>query len=255
MGYLQNSMDDFANLHDAIAANVAPYTNFSSEPVSSALFIVLFATSILLFLVTHLLPWRLLFLLSGWGAIISGHPKIKAMIDSPRNQNLIATKEDSFKTSFFSFVLSDIALDPDPERREVEIFELQSKPMDTASGEHWEAVLFSPTAYTPMSPSRISGDQPRGTPSFEEVMPPKGWKWADKKWSLDLLAREWVEERCITGVEVELEGGRWVVDSVKVEGDQPKDPQEAAMLRSGHWRRRRWVRAVERIVQVSKDQD
>ena len=47
---------------------------------------------------------------------------------------------------------------------------------------------------------------------FEEVQAPSGWTWKDKKWSLDLASREWVEHRMITGVEIETECERWVYD-------------------------------------------
>ena len=60
---------------------------------------------------------------------------------------------------------------------------------------------------------------------------PEGWEWEGKKWGLDLGAKEWVEERMIGEVEVEIEGERWVYDI------------------DGSWRRRRWVRMVRRKVQ------
>lgn len=43
------------------------------------------------------------------------------------------------------------------------------------------------------------------------------------------MAREWVQERFVRSVDVEGEGERWVIDS------------------GGEWRRRRWVRVVERV--------
>jgi hypothetical protein len=127
---------------------------------------------------------------------------------------------------------------------------------------------------------RYHGDRPRGTPFFEDVLPPRGWRWSDKKWTLDLLSREWVEDRCVTGVEVEVEGERWVTDlhyevlesegekasaakaklkkrngskgSSKDIGDQEKEVlrrawESHAPSRKGEWRRRRWVRGVERM--------
>ena len=109
-------------------------------------------------------------------------------------------------------------------------------------------------------------------------MPPRGWRWADKKWTLDLLSREWVEERCISGVEVEMEGERWVTDIRYDDGDDesvaesvlsspgkskgiamaPKGKEKAKSRiitweegdgrhKLGEWRRRRWVRIVERV--------
>ena len=99
-----------------------------------------------------------------------------------------------------------------------------------------------------------------------------------------MLSREWVEDRCVTGVEVEIEGERWVTDlhyelleseddsnksaaarsakkKRKSEGskagssdfaEQEKEVlrrtwEESKPSRKGEWRRRRWVRGVERM--------
>ena len=94
------------------------------------------------------------------------------------------------------------------------------------------------------------------------------------------MSREWVEDRCVTGVEVEVEGERWVTDlhyevlesdgekanaakaklkkrtgskgGSKDIGDQEKEVlrrawESHAPSRKGEWRRRRWVRGVERM--------
>lgn len=167
---------------------------------------------------------------------------------------------------------SDIELATAPETREVEIFELQHRALHDEDGEY-ESYMFSPSPYSPLSPSRIAGDWPKGTAFFEDVQPPRGWRWSDKKWTLDLLSQEWVEERCVTGVEVEIEGERWVTDlhyevlsadeeggsaSGKPKKGKKKDRDSERELlkrvwesrrpsRKGEWRRRRWVRGVERI--------
>ncbi|KAF3058633.1 peroxin 24 [Daldinia childiae] len=114
-----------------------------------------------------------------------------------------------------------------------------------------------------------AGDRPVGTRFFEDVLPPKGWEWSEKKWALDLWSREWVEERIITGVEVETEGERWVYDIYDeqagekvgvIEQPTPAKGKEKAKIpqkpsweegedsdgRRGEWRRRRWVRLVKR---------
>ena len=118
--------------------------------------------------------------------------------------------------------------------------------------------MFSPTPYDPLSPQRISGDRPKGTRFFEDVAPPRGWEWGDKKWMLDLASREWVEERMVQGVEVEVEGERWVGDlapdedstETKATGKgRTSDWEEGSGdHRMGEWRRRRWVRMVRRRV-------
>ncbi|KAB8290780.1 hypothetical protein EYC80_008417 [Monilinia laxa] len=135
----------------------------------------------------------------------------------------------------------------------------------------WEHWLFSSSPYDPMSSMRIETGRPLGCRFFEDVKSPRGWEWSEKKWALDLWSREWVEERIITGVEVETEGERWVYD-IRYEG-QEEDPvgvvdtgsdmgslrgrkglpvswEEASDVdgarRRGEWRRRRWVRMVKR---------
>jgi len=240
---LQNSMEDFSRAHDWVIAQVAPIVNFTDERFSSALFIALFAACLALFLVAHLLPWRLLALLGGWIAILSGHPAINAYLEAQTP----ATEIHDPTTIVRAFASTDISLSPDLETREVEIFELQYRPLYSAHSE-WATTLYTPAPYTPLSPARIAGLAPHGARNFEDVQPPPGWRWADKKWQLDLLAREWVEERLIAGVEVEVEGERWVIDlSEHVRSDSGGDNGGNKELRIGEWRRRRWVRLVERV--------
>jgi len=299
MGDLQNVMEDFSVVHDKIVELVVPKTNFSDEALSSAIFVLLSGACAVMTIAAHLLPWRFLALAAGWVGIWSGHPTVavmmsrakrqyvdgevdedskddKAVVPKKTKQNPIAIAEQSFNT----WVKNDIILDEAPETREVEIFELQrlvggtggpnpSNTADTTSQGEWEPWLFSPSPYDPLSAPRLAGERPRGTRFFEDVLAPEGWEWSEKKWALDLWSREWVEERIITGVEVETEGERWVYDmynendpstaSGLAEGNggaQPPQQQpatgpsweegEEGMGRRGEWRRRRWVRTVKR---------
>ena len=190
---------------------------------------------------------------------------------------LVAPHEEKAKSWFDAWVARDIILDSAPETREVEIFELQRI---SSSGE-WNSWVFSPLPYDPLSSARIQGSRPTGTRFFEDVQPPLGWSWSEKKWALDLWSREWVEERIITGVEVETEGERWVYDLNFEYGTEVGDPVETGGTdgaygsmssdvetptkkgkrnkpsweegeegevdgRRGGWRRRRWVRMVKR---------
>ncbi|KAK3301374.1 Peroxin/Dysferlin domain-containing protein [Chaetomium fimeti] len=195
-----------------------------------------------------------------------------------------------------TLITQDILLDTSPETREVEIFELQHQPHPpppppptatptTVQRGEWEPWLFSPSPYDPLSAARLANERPRGARFFEDVLPPRGWVWSEKKWALDLWSREWVEERIITGVEVETEGERWVYDmwserdaargggiggsggggegedGVVVRDGQGRgagtgtgtgtpgvswEEGEEGMGRRGQWRRRRWVRLVKR---------
>jgi len=257
---LQNSMEDFSRVHDRIISVITPPTNFSNEPLSSTLFLFLFIGSSLMFIGSHLLPWRVIFLLIGWTATCLGHPTLQEMMLTTHKEHVVPHEEQA-KSWLDTWIAHDILLDSAPELREVEVFELQK----LSSANEWESWIFSPSPYNPMSEARIKGERPKGTRFFEDVQPPKGWEWSEKKWALDLLSREWVEERIITGVEIETEGERWVYDIEYDRGDkvgvQQVTPTKGKRRQQGlsweegngevegnrgEWRRRRWIRLVKR---------
>lgn len=261
---LQNCMDDFSQVYDKIVDLLLPVTNFSDEALSSAVFQFLVVGSVVMTIAAHLLPWRFIFLFGGWILVGSGHPSIMRLLAT--RQEHLRQREATARTWMGEWVVNDVILDSAPEAREVEIFELQKMSL---AGE-WEPWLFSPSPYDPLSQPRISGDRPRGTRFFEDVLAPDGWSWSEKKWALDLWSREWVEERIITGVEVETEGERWVYDIYddKEERTGVVDAAERGKLkpasalpsweegedgsgRRGDWRRRRWVRLVKRRMSSS----
>lgn len=219
LGDLQNSMADFSNLHDALVESIAPITNFSDETLSSTVFLLLTIVTASLFLIAHLLPWRLVFFVGGNAAIISSHPAVHDFLSQgqghkeeqlPEQKNQKSAKGETAHKQASPITqvlgpLANISLDSTPEEREVEIFELQHRSISPfAPPSEWETLLFSPVPYDPLSPSRIAGDRPRGCRFFEDVQAPSGWTWKGKKWELDLECREWVVERMITGVGFEV---------------------------------------------------
>lgn len=278
---LQNMMEDFSRAHDQVVTSLVPVTNFSDEALSSGVFVGLFAVTLIMSIAAHLLPWRAIMLCSGWAAVVSGHPRVSKMLTETQQayfpapagkasagggKEEAARPEEKAKGLLDEWIAKDIILDSAPETREVEIFELQH--LDPSSAE-WEAWVFSPSPYDPLSQARITAERPRGARFFEDVRAPEGWEWSEKKWALDLWSREWVEERIITGVEVETEGERWVYDmyneneglsgvrEVVAEGGSGVRPSarrhtlsweegEEGEGRRGEWRRRRWVRLVRR---------
>lgn len=267
-------MEDFSRAHDQVVTGVVPMTNFGDEALSSGLFVGLFAVTLVMCIAAHLLPWRAIALCGGWAAVVSGHPKVSKMLTEtqktyfPVPNTVKGNGKEKAKGLLDEWIAKDIILDSAPETREVEIFELQH--VDGSSRE-WEPWLFSPSPYDPLSQARITGERPRGTRFFEDVLAPEGWEWSEKKWALDLWSREWVEERIITGVEVETEGERWVYDmynenegllgvrDVAEAGTGPTSRRanlsweegEEGEGGRGEWRRRRWVRLVKR--KITKD--
>ena len=215
-------MGDYSDLHDTAVSLLSPVTNFSDETLSSAAFLLCTILTVVLFLTSHLVPWRYLFLVGGNAAIMANNPTIQAFFKTLANdlakegeeQAMIVSRgtdgaadalgasvpENPSAAMSLLGSLADISLDTFPEEREVEVFELQYRSSDSYTESHWEHILFSPVPYDPLSPSRIAGDRPRGCRFFEDVGPPAGWAWKNKKWELDLDCREWVVERMITGV-------------------------------------------------------
>ncbi|MCJ1485278.1 hypothetical protein MMC06_005452 [Schaereria dolodes] len=244
---LQNCMDDFSTIHDATIKAITPATNFSNEPLSSTLFLFLFTSACILFLTSHLLPWRLIALFLGWTAIALGHPTLQAYVSQTFYKEHVRPATSTARSWLDEWISSDIILDSAPEIREVEIFELQRRKGSFSTQNNddddmveWESWIFSPSAWEPTAPLRIAGERVKGTRFFEDVTAPAGWEFSDKKWGLDLGSKEWVEERMVGGLEVEVEGERWVYDVLNGEGGGTR--------RRGEWRRRRWVRLVKRKV-------
>lgn len=257
---LQNSMDDFSQVYDQVVSFLLPVTNFSNEALSSAVFTFLTVGGAAMTVAAHLLPWRLLFLAGGWCVIVMGHPAIARLLAATHQEHVQPRGEEA-KSWLDNWVATDVILDSAPETREVEVFELQC----ISDAGEWEPWLFTASPYDPLSQPRIAGDRPRGTRFFEDVLAPEGWEWSEKKWALDLWSREWVEERIITGVEVETEGERWVYDmydekeervgvvELPAPGSHKKtasgpswEEAEYGGVKRGNWRRRRWVRLVKR---------
>ena len=258
-------MDDFSTMHDAVIKAFAPPSNFSNEALSSSVFLFLFVVSCLLFVSSHLLPWRFLSLVICWAAIVLGHPSVQEFALACRESH-IRPHEQRAQTWLDQWISADIVLDAPPEEREVEIFEIQRRKGGRAN--EWEPWIFSPAPFDPLSPQRISGDRAKGTRFFEDVQPPVGWEWGDKKWVLDMGSKEWVEERMVQGVQVEIEGERWVFDLATkrlYDGDESNGNGSNAKAKVADWeegigtetmgecRRRRWVRTVGRKVYASSE--
>ncbi|KAL2817297.1 integral peroxisomal membrane peroxin-domain-containing protein [Aspergillus cavernicola] len=244
---LQNCMGDFSDLHDSVVSGLAPMTNFSNERLSSAVFLSCTIITAMLFLTSHLIPWRYIMLVGGNALILSQHPNIQEFLHNVANGrgsetiNPVPSEPSASSSMSFIQLLGDISLDSFPEEREVEMFEVQYRSLAPYDEQDWETFLFSPVPYDPLSPSRIAGDRPKGCRFFEDVQPPVGWAWKSKKWELDLDCREWVVERMITGVGFEVPGsssesgastdeiGGWVWDLPSVSSRRGDDDVVSAL--------------------------
>jgi len=251
-------MSDFSNLHDVLVKYVAPATNFSDEVYSSTVFLYLSILTSIMFISAHLLPIRAIALITGYVLTISGHPTAQLWLvkQQKKMEQKAAQYSDTIQIpsptpststtkppAYYGLpipnnpttrtlqhtltTLSEITLTTAPETAEVEIFELQHRPLvppgsssasnpsapsslyqsrlpTTSTAKEWQPHLFTPTPYDPLSPNRISGSRPTGTRFFEDVLPPQGWTYHTPKWELDLEAGEWVNDRLIVGVEYDV---------------------------------------------------
>ncbi|CAG8980242.1 hypothetical protein HYALB_00009824 [Hymenoscyphus albidus] len=283
---LQNCMEDFSVAHDKAISLLSPPTNFSNESLSSTLFLFTFIAALAMFIGSHLLPWRIIFLVVGWTTTCLGHPTLQRQFLATHETHIVPHSQAA-ESWLNTWIAHDVILDSAPQTREVEIFELEK----LSSAGVWESWLFSSSPYDPLSSSRIKHERPRGTRFFEDVRAPEGWEWSEKKWALDLWSREWVEERIITGVEVETEGERWVYDlryenesdnqssfgdtdsdydgtprrgtpspladrgkkKLLPSWEEGSDAEGEGRGRRGQWRRRRWVRMVKRKYEPRKE--
>lgn len=243
MGDLQNSMEDFSSLHDRIVALVVPAANFADEALSSLLFLLLSAAALVMALAAHLVPWRAVFLVAGWAAVGSCHPYFVTRGWWPAlKSGYIDPMKRQVRAGLEEWTRRDIVLDSAPLTREVEVFELQRRSRPWGQGDEWEHWCFSATAFDPLSRERLAAGngivgapnaRPRGVRFLDDVLPPRGWEWADKRWVLDLWSREWVEERIITAVEVETEGERWVYDMLDPNASVLAGREEEMMMGGG----------------------
>ena len=249
-------MDDFSRIYDHLAWMFGPLARFTDEPLSSTVFVSLSALSVIIGLVSRLLPWRPILLVIGWTLACVGHPLVQRALLAAHHAH-IQPRERQLRAWLVKWSKNEFAIEPASETGEVEIFELQRH---SRTGE-WEAWIFSLSPYDPLEAERICGRRPTGARFLGDVQPPYSWSWSALQWSIDLLSLDWVEERFISAVEVEMEGERWVYDlplqchhhHQQEERHQPgadesnNDIEAPTSHGQGdRWRRRRWTRLVKR---------
>ncbi|KAK9245046.1 integral peroxisomal membrane peroxin-domain-containing protein [Lipomyces tetrasporus] len=229
---IQNFMDDFTHAYDRIVGALSRPTNFKDEQYSSAVYLALLVVGAVMFLLSPYLPWRHIFLVWGWIIVSMGHPKARRMLKSSHDM-YVTPREQELSNLFDALVAKDIVLDEPPEHRHVEIFELQRQ--KNSDVDEWDDWLFSAAPYDVLSQQRASKQRPQGVRFLDEVLPPVGWKFArDSAWKLDLRPGEWVLQRSLVNAEIDS-NSKWVYDTT-------------SSGHKGEWRRRRWLRAVERQV-------
>ena len=195
---------------------------FKDERLSTFIFYgVLLATFATLFL-GQFIPWRAIFIQSGWVGLILCHPKAKKyLVDMSNTRKARARKakeeaelsqdselqvSDELQTKSSSFIddllndgkkfdRDDIIVDDAPEVRIVEVFQLQIK---SILKNNWSFYRYATTMYDTENKTRVSGKRPQGVEYLSEVLPPHDWKFDMgfvNKWVLDTNPKAFIEER------------------------------------------------------------
>ncbi|KAG5422241.1 hypothetical protein I9W82_001336 [Candida metapsilosis] len=195
---------------------------FKDERLSTFIFYgVLLATFATLFL-GQFIPWRAIFIQSGWVGLILCHPKAKKyLVDmsntrkararkakeeaeiSQDSQSQVSDESQTKSSSFIDDLLNDgkkfdrddIIVDDAPEVRIVEVFQLQIK---SILKNNWSFYRYATTMYDTENKTRVSGKRPQGVEYLSEVLPPHDWKFDMgfvNKWVLDTNPKAVIEER------------------------------------------------------------
>jgi len=227
---IQNSMEDFNDLYDAIRTWVIQVTTFSNEPLSSTVLAFSFVGTAGMLLLIQFLPMRYIVLIAGNSLILFNHPVIKQWI---MTTFITPAHIARIKKEINEFVKEDYIPPPKPTDvvHEVEIFEsrrlLPPKP---------------PHHFPDWSPSKYSTFPPQSANTTEKlsiVDPPPGYAFASEDWVIDLDTEKWATERARID-----ESGFWITE--KDEFDQ--EDEGWVVYQAGGWKVRRLTRSVIRAI-------
>lgn len=232
---LQNLTSDLLKGFDAAEVFWYETAGFKNERLSTFMFYgVILATSIILFFGTFI-PWRLIFIQSGWAIILVCHPRskkyLKALSENKKKRSANSKPKEEVKKDDSDeptpFDRHDIIIDDAPEVRICEVFELQVKSL---TKNLWSFYCFASSTFDVKNPTRLAGKRPQGVNHLYKILPPPDWKfdmsYADN-WHVDedpqkfLKERSWDQLNMFEIKEGEDEG--WIYDNEEMIGN--KDEQ------------------------------
>lgn len=230
---LQNLTTELLNYMDQGERVSTDIVGFKDERLSTFLFYILIAVTSVVLLLGKYIPWRMIFIQSGWAFLLLCHPKAKKYLvaisgKKKKKQPVEVVKEKKEKveekpTSIFeNFERNDIIVDEKPQVRMVEIFELQKR--DILKHE-WTLYGYSKRLFDFKDLVRVSGKLPHGVDSLSKVLPPPEWKYDfgyANNWRLDkkpaeFLAARGINQNHLSCRENENEG--WIYDSLPASQD------------------------------------
>lgn len=260
---LQNLTTDVLSGLQAAESFWFETAGFKDERLSTFMFYgVIVASSVILFLGSYI-PWRLIFIQSGWIGITLCHPnskkylmtlkknqqiaKLKARAQEPKTEEepvKIEKEEDS--GTIKRFERNDIIIDDSPELRTVEVFELQVKSLTKNT---WSFYLYSTKLFSHKDHLRMAGKKPSGVTHLSKVVPPPDWKFDvgyENNWIIDNDPEKFLKSRSYDVSQFKLEeAGKdgWIYDVHEANDSSDMSYQ---------FRRRRLVRVCYRYSRPAK---
>lgn len=207
---LQNLTTELLNYMDQGENLANDVFGFKDERLTTFIFYILIAvTTVVLFLGKYI-PWRMIFIQSGWAFMILCHPNTKKYLvalskntKSKKPDEVVIEKKEEIKkspTSIFEGLAldrHDIIVDDQPQVRIVEIFELQKR--DVLKYE-WTLYAYTKRLFDFKDSVRVSGKLPHGVDSLLKVLPPPEWKYDfayANNWRIDQNPTEFLRARRI----------------------------------------------------------
>lgn len=202
---------------------------FIDEGRSTVLFYKLFLLTVVGSVLGKHIPWRAIFILAGWVALILSHPSRESILRQLLGQSQGGGRAAPDAAAASSAIRKSVVIDEPVYAREVEMFELEKQ--NLFDPKEYEPYGFSNTVFSIGEASRCRGKKPKAVFSLAEVSPPvahgaigSGGTWEffiGEEWEVDDADR-WFGG-CCCREEMYFDAG-WVYDS------------------TGEFRRRRWTR-------------
>lgn len=220
---LQNLTTDLLNSLNLGMKNWYSITGFENEVYTTLIFYGTISGIVFILTLGKYIPWRQIFIVTGWIALILCHPKSKKYImvltskkgTKSKPSASLGKKQDAQipekKTT------SSIIIENSPQVRRVEIFELHTKNL---TNNQWSFSCYTDSLFDSKDPSRASGQKPNGAKLLSKVIPPEEWKFDigyANKWQIDRSPLEFLHFRGIDNLELNVQENEtegWIYDSI-----------------------------------------
>lgn len=216
---LQNLTTDVLNGINGAEKFWYETAGFKDERLSTFIFYGVIAATSIVLVFGRFIPWRLIFIQSGWAGLIVCHPNSKKYIMSIKKSKKAKKVKDvkESKEKEGRFERHDIIIDDSAEIRIVEVFELQNKNM---LNNQWSFHRYTSNMFDIKNHARAAGKRPLGVDDLSKVLPPPDWKFDmgyANKWEIDIDPQKFFKERNINNPylqvhEDEKEG--WIYDKL-----------------------------------------